>query len=31
MVRDYVMIAAFLLVALFVVHRLLRGRSNAKP
>jgi hypothetical protein len=30
MVRDYIMIAVFLLVASFTVHRLLKRHWNAK-
>jgi len=30
MIRDYIMIAVFLLVASFVVHRLLKRHWNAK-
>ena len=30
MVRDYVMMAAFLLIALLVVHRLVRRHRNGR-
>lgn len=30
MVRDYIMVAAFLLVGSFVVHRVLRRHWNTK-